>query len=334
MSHELNDYIRHQRQAGAKDEQIKKSLLDAGWSPELVNASLGENLNDGQAHTVAPAPHTEKTLPDPWQLLLEAWESYKLGFWKYIGLFLIAGVIFVLLGALLMFIAMIPGNLTAAVIIPEFIVFMIAVYVLGALVNGSAAFLMESDGKATYKEIFAKSWTKVGSLIWIVLIVSLITFGALIPLIIPFIFVATFTTFALFVVVFEDERGINAVLKSREYVRGIFGPVLGRVAMLLVYGLILGIIASIFEQVGGTLGELLSALIQLALSPLFMLYSYKLYRHVRAYKADMQFLPSPGGRKAYIALAIWGIIGPLFLFMSVGWTIIRFISMANGGGLY
>ena len=116
------------------------------------------------------------------------------------------------------------------------------------------------------------------------LIVGLLVMLGLFALILPgLLFLVWFVT-SSFVVVLE-KRGIKDTLtQSREYVRGKWSPVFGR---LVVLGLFLFVVISLFAFLSAVtgLGESGVYIIAWLLTPLSYIYLYLLYKEIKAHAA-------------------------------------------------
>lgn len=331
MSQELYDYIRHQRQAKVSDAKIKKALLDAGWSQELVSASMQANLNDGQMHYVSAQPKAEKELPDVGALLSETWNSYTSKFFTYFGFLLLVIVIFIAIFAAFVFgggAISLAGGFPAMIII-GLIGFVSAIF-LQSWLQGAFIYLIDSQGKASFGEVFSRSFQRIGPIVWISVLSGFIVLGSAIPLFIPIFFFSVITMFAMYIVILEDERGVNALLKAREYIRDRFWAVLGRIAVLMLIAIGIDIMAQLLHKEEGLLA-LLGALISIAVTPFYSLYAYKLYMHVRAVNHGKAFVPTSNERTGYIILAAWGLVVTGLLIAMSAWAIRAFASMGMNG---
>lgn len=120
------------------------------------------------------------------------------------------------------------------------------------------------------------------------LLISAILLLAFILFIIPGIIVSVWFTFATFVLVLERTKIIDALKRSREYVRGKWWGVFGRlIALMLIVWAIMIILFAIVMMIGlvipgnDFIQVALSTIIGFALGPIVMGYSYLLYQDAK-----------------------------------------------------
>ena len=109
-----------------------------------------------------------------------------------------------------------------------------------------------------------------------------ITLGFIL-LIIPGIILWVWYSFSIFVTVAEDTKGGKALTRSKEYVKGRWGKVFGRLAFIYLivvgYNIIVGFIPE-NDLING-ITTLIGLLI---LTPIALVYGYLLYENVRESK--------------------------------------------------
>jgi hypothetical protein len=168
---------------------------------------------------------------------------------------------------------------------------------------GYGAFIFAvADESLGFGEALKRSWKKVGSFIWVFLVVQIIIVGGFGLFFFPGILFAVWFTFALFVFAREDVSGMSALLKSKEYVKGHFGGVFLRLFLLVVISGVIGAIPFA--------GPILSLLY----APFMMLFIYNMYADLRGLKGKIAFAPSGGQKALYPVLGILGlIVGPILI---------------------
>ncbi len=118
-------------------------------------------------------------------------------------------------------------------------------------------------------------------------------------------------SFGTYVVVGDNTKALSGVLRSRDYVKGrwwaIFLRVIFLAAVAIVYYLVSAAVVSLLAKLPGGAGLILSSLVNIVLSviapPLFVVYAYKIYEHLRAVKGESQ-IPVDKSSKAIVAAAI------------------------------
>jgi hypothetical protein len=103
-------------------------------------------------------------------------------------------------------------------------------------------------------------------------------------LIIPGIIFGVFYGFALYVLVFENIRGMAAIKRSQQLVTGYWWAVFGRTLFLILGALLVSFVLSIpyiFFPEGGILYYIYSFLqniVWVIITPIFMVFSYLMYK--------------------------------------------------------
>lgn len=169
----------------------------------------------------------------------------------------------------------------------------------------------------TLQEAFELARKKYIELFIVGLFMFLIMNGGLLVVIMPFFFSVWFY-FAVFVVLLENERGLNALAKSRYLVHGMFFRVLGRYTVITLL-LFLAFSALWFLLLVPVVGWALfsTAFIALALVafPFFITYEYFRYEDISSVERNIPFCSFPGERASII---VWAILGIAIALMA--WT--------------
>lgn len=132
--------------------------------------------------------------------------------------------------------------------------------------------------------------------------------GGFLALIIPGVLFVVWFYFASFIVVEEKSIGFGALLRSREYVKGRFWEVLGRIVFWIFFAsLIQFVISKTFlymnlEDVGG----IVSAILSIVISPIGLIYSYFIYKDLTEASGEISRSFSLGKKLAYVAVALVG----------------------------
>ena len=107
--------------------------------------------------------------------------------------------------------------------------------ILGLWIYASLFFAAkEGNGQTKIKEIMPKSWKKSGPLFWILFLSGLVNIGGFILLIIPGIIFSVWFSFSQYAFVVDDTRGVAALKRSKELVRGYWWPVFGRTILIMI----------------------------------------------------------------------------------------------------
>ncbi len=103
-------------------------------------------------------------------------------------------------------------------------------------------------------------------------------------LIIPGLIFSVFYSFAIYTFFFENKRGMKAIKRSKELVKGYFWPVLGRIIFLAiilwVFGMVVAAPLGRFPQESFSRGmySYFVQLLNFIITPISLLYSYNIYR--------------------------------------------------------
>ena len=157
--------------------------------------------------------------------------------------------------------------------------------------------IKDSEEKIGIKESFKRSKKYIAPYFLVSILVALVSFGGMIIFIIPGIIVGIMIMFAVFVLVNEDTRGIDALIKSREYVRGHWWPIFGRVLLIGLIFFALSIIP--------LLGALISILF---LTPFMMVYMFIMYKNLKEIKGEV-FIDEAKQNKTKNKLTVFLILG-------------------------
>lgn len=127
------------------------------------------------------------------------------------------------------------------------------------------------------------------------LLTGIFTLIGLILLVIPGIIVGVFLSMAMYVVVAEGKKGMDAVKASKAYVDGYWWSVFGRILLMtIVIAVISGVIGSLAQSVlGYKIGMLIQNVIGLALTPFAALFMYNMYLNLRQIKGGSAPAPAP-----------------------------------------
>jgi len=249
------------------------------------------------------------TLPGVEDLLKRTWQVYKTRLGTFLGImvfpvivnivFLIAGSALITLGPILFF--------------TIFLLIAIAIIIaLWAQVSLLYA-VKEREIKIGIVESFRRGWPKIISFFWISLLTGFITVGGFLLLIVPGIIFAVWFAISRVVLVSEDFRGMNALLRSKQLVAGYWGKVFWRLIVIgiIVIVIYLGIAFPVIFSVGKLVGNIIGSIIPLFLTPFLVTYSFLIFEDLRKLKIDLPFEPPKRGTK--IKFILIGIIGFLLI---------------------
>ncbi len=182
----------------------------------------------------------------------------------------------------------------------------VIISIIGVLFSivSSAALVYSFHHKTDFNESYQAGGRLFSSLLWLTILLIFAVLGASVMLIIPGIWLAIALIFANFAVILEGKRGLGALTQSREYSRGYWWAIFGRVVLLVVSILIVYAIVSIpFVLVGGMIGRgIVSALSILFITPFSVAYYYSMYRNMIELKPHVHGGHATNG-KTFIVIA-------------------------------
>lgn len=210
--------------------------------------------------------------------------------------------------------------------------------------SGTAAviILRDREDNLSIKKALKKSQSCLWPVVWVAIITCFIIGGASMLFLIPGLILSIYFIFAKIIVITEKENGLSALLKSREYVRGYFWPIVGRYLVIVVTsGIILVVlnkidslfIESLRTVLGSSAREALllvsETLVNIVVFPLMLIPTYLLYENVRKVRGDIVI--KKDNKQGLIYLGI-GLAGWIFL-MAIIFLAIIILTTAIGGYL-
>lgn len=238
-----------------------------------------------------------------------ALELYKKRLKTLIIIFLIGGVLsavwlFSMVGAIFAILKFAPERAFLSAI-PGLALF-IGLFWTGSLTVAAflAALAHEESGA---KECFTLAKPRVPGLMWVHMLAGLLVAGGYCLLGIPGILFTVWFFFAPFVYIAEGLGGLDALLKSREYVRGHWFATAWRLFAGWVF-------LALLQAIPG-IGQLLG----LILAPLPYILSYQLYLDLKALRGDVPFTPSGKAKAGILAMGLGGfLVIPALVFFLFG----------------
>jgi hypothetical protein len=334
VNQQLLDYIKQQIQQGVDREQIKNSLLANGWQEEDINEAFALIFNPAPSPQ-SPAPQSAiTTLPSATAILGQAWELYKQRLGTFLGIMIISMLMLVAVVAVFAGLGLLRFTLLssefAAGEIGLLIILTIALFLIVFISQGwgQTALLYaikDSQEGIGVVEAYRRGWRKILSYWWVSFLAGFITVGGFFLLIVPGIIFAVWFSLAMFVLIAEDLKGMNALLKSREYVKGKWGSVFWRFFFIGILSTVIYLVV-VFVLSLVPYGEYAGQFaIGLFLTPLTMTYGFLVYNNLKTLKGEVAFAPTRGQKAKFVAVGIIGFLlipGILFptVFLSSGWV--------------
>lgn len=240
-------------------------------------------------------------------LFRTAWDQYKKRAMPLLAVMLISAVVIGSLVIALMLCATIGGAMlahftderTAAYLVIALVSFLLLMATLLVLWSQTAMVAMVVNEKLGIIEAFQAGWTYLWPMAWVLTLLSAILLAGFALGLLPGILFLVWFTFCMFVLLEEDRRGMDALLASREYVRGHWWNTFGKIFVLWLISAVAGFIPFI--------GQVFSLLF----APFFMLFLLAMYRDLKAVKGVAVVDAGSGSMVFWWVLAVIGMALPL-----------------------
>lgn len=225
-----------------------------------------------------------RQLPGVRKLLAEAVQIYKQKFWVLLSLAAIP-LLLSLLSSILE-----GGSPENKSINPFSFLVWLALIVLGLWTSVSLFYVVNNRGQSIgFKEAMANGWPRIISFFWVSFLVGLISIVGFILVIIPGIIFSVWYVLSEYIFVAENLKGMAALRRSKELVRGFWWKVFWR---FVGFGLIVFIVmipvmavAEILDSSGSMLlGEILGLVINALIAPLGIVYGFLIYENLKRVK--------------------------------------------------
>jgi len=329
---EIIDYIKNSRAMGANDEAAIQKLRGVGHSEKDINEALAEltetkevMMRRASAMVEDLVPHPERGLDPVRVLFKKTWRLYLDRFNAFTAI--MAPPVFLSLVAAFITHAKVNSFIVSAVL-----------FVSMGIVNlaSSLALIYELRNKTGFAESYAYAFKNSVYFLWANVLSWLIVLGGFVLLIIPGIKYSLSFSFLPFTFVGENERGLSASLKSKEYVYGFWWRTFWRIiAVALIFIFIMVVIGSSINfltspravdldntrcvgvrcisagaqnTAGGYLTFLVMLLLQFIYVPFLMAYLYLIYKNFTEIKPQLVSAPVSAKKDFYIFCAILGVI--------------------------
>lgn len=339
---QLVSYIKSQLAQGFTKEQLIPPLQQAGWSQADIEQAFssieGETLTIQATASQSRGDNENKPkLPGVFALLANAWGIYQ-KIWKtylavlFLPLLTLLILLIIFLGLLLLTQRLDKETVSSIFINRPFIstilflaTFLVITFISTLVQIAMTLTFVEHENRLNFKEILKKSARKIFSYIWINLLGSLIIFGGLILFIIPGILFSLWFSMSAFVLLSENVKGMNALLKSKAYVKNYVLALIGRLIALGSIVLPFYILSEIFENINHesstiTIYQLIFTLLSIFIfTPLSLGYSYSIFDCLKKIKPELQtdFEAKTKSKILYLSAGLFGVIVILTVFAAV-----------------
>ena len=256
-------------------------------------------------------------------LFKASWEIYKKRACTIFSIYLISSILFGVIIGVFSLAGMIFSSATqtsrSAVLTASLITGITAGFI--ALIWGFAASIYAvADEGLGIKESLGKGWQRVGAFAWLFSVLGYMITGGFLLFFVPGFVFSVWFVFAQFILASEGEKGMNALLKSREYVRGHSFEVFARLVAVWLVSTLMGMVPFV--------GVFLS----LSFVPFVLIFTYLMYEEVKSLKGgNVVYAASTGEKFKFIGMATLGyIVVPAIIIAVMGATVLMPLLMLKG----
>ena len=312
MTQELYEYIKREIDKGISRASIKESLLASGWQESVINEAINKVAGENSA-SVVPQGVNSLSFRKTFRF---AWGIYKP---RIFSLAVISAIPY-LIGALLFsiffgisFVSQIFGaeagtaiKLSALGNLGLFFVPLLLFIVL-VIINQFVVIYAVSNNVGIFSA-YRGAFRNLKSFLWVFILNTLIVIGGYMLLVVPGVIFSFWFVFSLYVLAAENEKGRNALLKSKEYVSGSPGKVVWFfflfVILVVATSLLLGFVLKLLPDLfGNAIGGIFNFLI---VAPFAIAFTASLYKNLRSIKSNVTVADKP--KRWLTVFAVLGLI--------------------------
>lgn len=321
VNQQLLEYVKQQLQLGFNKDQITASLKALGWPDAGINETFDAIFNPTMAYQPQPTMPSITSLPSASAIFADAKSLYTQRMATFLGIMalpmlVMTGLIIMLKNAGIVEQASMPSTSMFTAGRPVLsIISLVAILLITGLshIFGQVALLcaIKDSGEGIgVMESYRRGSKKILSFIWVSILVGVITVGGYFLFLVPGIIFSVWFSFATIIFVVEGLRGMDALLKSKEYAKGQFGKIFGYLFFIGVVSVVISIVLSIASAVFSKLlpipfvKDIIKAIFGLFLTPLVLSYLFLVYTNLRAVKGNISFAPSQGKKTGLLVVGI------------------------------
>ena len=194
-----------------------------------------------------------------------------------------------------------PIPATGVMVTYESVIYIIlmVIYVIISILMSVALILAINDNSLTAKGAYTRAMSYFWKYVGLSLLMTIILMVGFMLLIIPGIILSVWFAFATYILILENSGIVDSLKRSREYVRGKWWGVFGRLIVMSILIALLAMAISMITVVmpDGSIADAIVAALSLLLTPVAVAYMYLLYNEVKtsptaAPEAPASFAPN------------------------------------------
>lgn len=246
------------------------------------------------------------------KLFSKSFALYEKRFWKFAGIILanmllMLGLIAIMVGFGAVGLSLSGKYLFGPVVVSiALILSIIGIIVISVWSKASLLVaIRDSEEKIGVRTSFRRGWRYSWWYFIVGAITGFVTLAGLALFFVPGIILSIMMVFAAFVLVVEDEKGMSVFVKSRNYIRGLWWDVFGRIVVI-------GVVAMAISFLPGIGGLLFSFFAY----PFMMVYIFFLYKDLKRVK-ETQIITAKKDKNTKILFVVFAILGICVVLASV-----------------
>lgn len=232
-SEELKNYIDEAKKSGMTDEQIRRELLNSEWKESDIDQFFSGG--DKQRDTIQ---NESAELQKASQLLHSALVIFAARLKLAFKIVIIPAAIFLLYALVSIYVSsFLAGSVLGAIIIALLIIVLVAASaIFSAVAFISLVYLFSREEILTFSEYFKLGLKKFWPYIWVVFLMSFVNLGGYVLLIILGFIFSVWFSLAIYALIIEEKKGMEALMRSKHLVSGKFWKTVWRFLFLLLIG--------------------------------------------------------------------------------------------------
>jgi len=144
--------------------------------------------------------------------------------------------------------------------------------------------------------------------LWLVVLTAFVILGGFVLFIVPGLIFSLWFIFGVYAVVLDSKKGLAALFLSREYTRGYFWPIVGRMAALIIAALV-AVFVSAFVLGWLYEGAVAAAAASVFISSFSTVYMYLMYKNLKELKPEAsESVVSAKVRNFIVLCGIFGVV--------------------------
>lgn len=152
------------------------------------------------------------------------------------------------------------------------------------------------------------------SYLWFAVLVSCVILGGLLLGFVPGVIFSIWFMFGVYILVAENQKGMDALMRSKEYVRGYWWKVFWKLTLMsLLLSVLLTPVLLLLDKVHYLIANSAGFALSSLAGAFYAVFIYRLYQDLVSAKPEMANLPVSGKRGFFIFTAIIGLLFLVFV---------------------